>query len=299
MQIADRITVLRHGKTVGVSAVTEKTSESHIASLMVGRDVILSIDKKKSNPGEPVLQVNDLKAEDDRGAEKIAGLSFKVHSGEIMGIAGVQGNGQTELAEVLTGLRRASSGLIKIRESDITNGSPRFISGCGVAHIPEDRHKYGMVESYPVCDNLILNSYYRKPFSQRCVISSPAKEENAARLVSQFDIRVPNIFTSAGTLSGGNQQKMVVAREFSREIQLLIADQPTRGLDVGSIEFIHQQIVKKRDEGCSVLLISTELDEIMALADRICVMYKGMIIAETDADKVSRRQLGLWMAGIK
>ena len=235
---------------------------------------------------------------DERDTVTVNGASFEVRAGEVLGIAGVQGNGQTELVEVLTGLRQCVAGQVLVGEVEVTNASPRRITEQGVAHIPEDRHEHGMVGSYPIADNLVLNTYYEPPFSNGGVLDYRAIEENASRLVDEFDIRTPSIYTLASSLSGGNQQKVIVAREFSRPIQLLIASQPTRGLDVGSIEFIHGRLVQARDRGVAVLLVSAELDEIMSLSDRIAVMYKGQIIATLNAERTSREEIGLLMAGI-
>ena len=266
--------------------------------MMVGREVILRVEKAPACAAEPVLRIQDLVAADDRDAVVVNGVSLAVCAGEIMGVAGVQGNGQTELVEVLTGLRRAISGDITISGVDITNASPRKVTSQGVAHIPEDRHEHGMVDSYPIADNLILNTYRNKPFSRGISMQEAEIVANASELVEQFDIRTPSIFVNAGSLSGGNQQKMVVARELSRPIKLLIASQPTRGLDVGSIEFIHKQIVRMRDAGSAVLLVSAELDEIMSLSDRIAVMYKGQIVDILDCMEATREGLGLLMAGM-
>jgi simple sugar transport system ATP-binding protein len=296
--IADRITVLRDGHVVGTTTPAE-TTMAQLAAMMVGREVILTVEKGPAKPGEVVLQVRGLEAYDDRGVKAVNGVSFEVRAGEVLGIAGVQGNGQTELVEVLTGLRPAEAGLVLISGVDVTNASPRKIMEQGVAHIPEDRREHGLVDAYPVADNLILCSYYQPPFARGVLLNERAIEEYAQRLVRQFDIRTPSVYTNGGSLSGGNQQKLVVAREFSRPIKLLIAAQPTRGLDVGSIEFIHQQIVRKRDEGCAVLLVSAELDEIMSLSDRIAVMYKGQILATLDAAEATPERVGLLMAGIR
>ena len=226
-------------------------------------------------------------------------VTFDVHVGEILGIAGVQGNGQTELVEVVTGLRPVASGKIEISDNDMTNASPRRVTEDGHScHVPEDRHAYGMVDSYSVADNMVLNTYYKAPFARGINVQPQAIREHAEALVKKFDVRTPSVEKAGGGLSGGNQQKMVVAREFSRPIKLLIAAQPTRGIDVGSIEFIHNQIVAKRDEGVAVLLVSSELDEIMALSDRIAVMYKGEIIDIVPRDKATREGLGLLMAGV-
>jgi ABC-type uncharacterized transport system ATPase subunit len=296
-EVADRITVLRNGHVVGTTTPDQATRQS-LAEMMVGREVILTVDKKPARPGPPVLQVDDLRAIDDRDAVAVDGASFEVRAGEVLGIAGVQGNGQTELVEVLTGLRAAQGGRVAIGGVDVTHASPRKIAEQGAAHIPEDRHLHGMVAGYPVADNLILNNYFRAPFARGVVMDNRAIEDNALRLVHEFDIRTPSVYTPGSSLSGGNQQKMVVAREFSRPIKLLIAAQPTRGLDVGSIEFIHNRLVAARDEGVAVLLVSAELDEIMSLSDRIAVMFKGQIIATLDADQASREELGLLMAGV-
>jgi simple sugar transport system ATP-binding protein len=266
--------------------------------MMVGREVILTVDKGLAHPDETSLRVENLKACDARGALVVNGTSFEVRAGEVLGIAGVQGNGQTELVEVLTGLRSSLEGRVLIGDVDVTNASPRKISDQGVAHIPEDRHEHGLVFGYPIADNLVLNTYFKSPFARGIATDNRAIEDNALRLVHEFDIRTPSVYTPASSLSGGNQQKMIVARELSRPIKLLIASQPTRGLDVGSIEFIHNRLVQARDKGVAVLLVSAELDEIMSLSDRIAVMYKGQIIATLDAAQASREELGLLMAGI-
>jgi simple sugar transport system ATP-binding protein len=267
--------------------------------MMVGRDVLLVVEKDEARPAEAVLSVEGLQAMDDRKHRALDGASFEVRAGEILGIAGVQGNGQTELVEVITGLRPAIAGRVTIDGQDVTNASPRSITEQGVAHIPENRHRYGMVGSLSVADNLVLNTYQNAPFSRGIVIHEDAIQERAAELVEEFDVRTPSVVTTGGSLSGGNQQKMVVAREFGRPIKLLIAAQPTRGIDVGSIEFIHSRIVQQRDAGIAVLLVSAELDEIMALSDRIAVMYHGQIIETLPAEEATREQLGLLMAGVK
>jgi len=266
--------------------------------MMVGRKVILQLDKAEAHPGEPILQVENLQVLDDRRQLAVDGVSLEVRAGEILGIAGVQGNGQTELAEGLTGLRRVAGGHVMLLGQDTTNATPRQLIEVGTAHVPEDRHKHGLVLSFPVRDNLVLCTYYEPPYAQGVELDFAAIEEQAYRLVEMFDIRTPAIETNVGSLSGGNQQKVIVARELSRPIRLLIANQPTRGLDVGSIEFIHRQIVEARDRGTAVLLISAELDEIMSLSDRIAVMYKGKILDVLDASAAVREQLGLLMAGV-
>jgi ABC-type uncharacterized transport system ATPase subunit len=295
--VADRISVMRAGQMVGSVKPAEATREM-LAEMMVGRKVILMIDKEEAKPQEPVLRLENLCVLDDRRHMAVEGVSLEVRAGEILGIAGVQGNGQTELAEALTGLRKVDSGRVQILSNDTTHSSPREIVEGGVAHIPEDRHKHGLVLSFPVRDNIVLCTYYRSPFADGIELDYPQITDEAERLVHMFDVRTPSIQTTAGSLSGGNQQKVIVARELSRPVKLLIANQPTRGLDVGSIEFIHGRIVAARDDGAAVLLVSAELDEIMSLSDRISVMYKGRILATLDAESATREQLGLLMAGV-
>ncbi len=298
LHIADRIVVLRRGEVVG-EADPRTASQASLAAMMVGREVMLVVEKKPATPGPVVLEVEDLEAVNDLGEPALRGVSLQVRAGEILGVAGVQGNGQTELVEVITGLRPATRGRLRIAGQDMTHASPRQITDQGQScHVPEDRHTYGMVAAYPVAYNLVLNTYYRPPFAKGPTIQEEAIAEHARRLVAEYDVRTPSIYTRAGSLSGGNQQKMVVAREFSRPIQLLIAAQPTRGIDVGSIEFIHNQIVAKRDQGVAVLLVSYELDEIMALSDRIAVMYQGRILDVLPAEEATRERLGLLMAGV-
>ena len=239
-----------------------------------------------------------LSVRDQRDLETVHNVSFTVRGGEVLGIAGVQGNGQTELSEALTGLRSPTSGKVTIGGKDLTGKPPRIITEAGLAHIPEDRQRHGLVLSYTVADNMALCDYYQIPFSVRGVIQPKALDENSRKLISAYDVRTPSPFVNAGKLSGGNQQKVIVARELSRgNVKLVVANQPTRGLDVGSIEYIHSEIIKMRDRGVAVLLISAELDEIMALSDRIAVMYRGQIVAIVDSKKTTREQLGLWMAG--
>jgi simple sugar transport system ATP-binding protein len=295
--VADRISVMRAGQMVGTVKPAEATREV-LAEMMVGRKVILIIDKAEAHPREPVLQLADLCVLDDRRHMAVDGVSLEVRAGEILGIAGVQGNGQTELAEALTGLRKVEDGRVMLLGEEITHAKPREIIEAGVAHVPEDRHKHGLVLTFPVRDNIVLCTYYCSPFANGIELNYPQIADQAERLVHMFDVRTPSIETSAGSLSGGNQQKVIVARELSRPIKLLIANQPTRGLDVGSIEFIHGRILDARDKGAAVLLVSAELDEIMSLSDRIAVMYKGRILATLDAEAATREQLGLLMAGV-
>jgi len=296
LAIADRITVMRAGQVVGTVTPNE-TDEPHLAAMMVGREVILNVEKDPAKPTEEILIVNDLHVLDQRGLEAVRGVSFSVRAGEILGVAGVQGNGQTELVESLTGLRQSMSGHVTLMGNDVTNHPPRPIIENGMSHIPEDRQRHGLVLSYPIADNLVLCTYYLPPFGVNFVIQNKAIDEYARKLVADFDIRTPSPYMPTSNLSGGNQQKVIVARELSRSVRLLIANQPTRGLDVGSIEYIHKQIVAMRDKGVAVLLISAELDEIMSLADRIAVMYQGKIVDVLDADKTTKSELGLKMAG--
>jgi simple sugar transport system ATP-binding protein len=297
LEICDRITVLRGGKVAGHADPHTSTEES-LAALMVGREVILQVEKAASHPGEPVLTIEALVVHDDRDLPAVNGLSLTVRAGEILGIAGVQGNGQTELVEAITGLRSPVSGKVILEGKDITHSSPRRITETGVAHVPEDRQKNGMVSAFPVKDNLVLQTYYVGPFSIGVLANDRAIEEFAEKLVKQYDVRTPSIFTAIAKLSGGNQQKTIVARELSREGRLLIAAQPTRGLDVGSIEFIHKQIVRMRDSGMAVLLVSAELDEILSLSDTVAVMYAGKIIGTMPIEQADRNTVGLLMAGV-
>jgi ABC-type uncharacterized transport system ATPase subunit len=298
LAVAHRIVVMRNARVVGEALPAEST-EATLASMMVGREVMLVVDKAPTHPKELVLHVENLRAMDDRGHQVLRGASFEVRASEVLGIAGVQGNGQTELVEVLTGLRPANGGKVMIGDRDVTNASPRTVTEQGVAHIPENRHRFGMVSSISVANNLALNTYYKAPYAHRLVIDERVVREKAEQLVQEFDVRTPSVDTSGGSLSGGNQQKLVVARELGRPIKLLIAAQPTRGIDVGSIEFIHNRIVSERDAGVAVLLVSAELDEIMALSDRIAVMYHGDIIDTLPANTATREHLGLLMAGVK
>ncbi|MBA4386214.1 MAG: heme ABC transporter ATP-binding protein, partial [Anaerolinea sp.] len=271
---------------------------NELANMMVGREVKLEVEKNSQKTGDVILDVKELKVLDPRGNIAVDGISFEVRAGEVLGIAGVQGNGQTELVRSLTGLLKPIDGEVNLTGHNITHSSPRRITELGTAHIPEDRQKDGLVLSLPISDNLVLNTYYLKPYSNRAWLNQKVIIETGEALVKKFDIRTPSVFTSASSLSGGNQQKIIVAREFSRPIKLLIASQPTRGLDVGSIEYIHKRLLDKRDEGCAVLLVSTELDEVMQLSDRIAVLYRGKIIAIVDGKTATKEQLGLLMAGI-
>jgi simple sugar transport system ATP-binding protein len=296
LAIADRITVMRDGKVVG-TVKPEETNEAKLASMMVGREVILKVEKDTAKPGDEILKVDGLKVRDARDLETVRGVSFQVRAGEILGIAGVQGNGQTELVEALTGLRSPTGGKIVFDGKNVTGKSPRLITEIGLAHIPEDRQRHGLVMPYTIADNMVLNTYYQRPFGVHGTLQPKAIDANARKLVQNFDVRTPSPYVTVSKLSGGNQQKVIVARELSHPVKLVIANQPTRGLDVGSIEYIHKEIIIMRDRGVAVLLVSAELDEIMALSDRIAVMYRGQVVATVDAAQVTREQLGLWMAG--
>jgi ABC-type uncharacterized transport system ATPase subunit len=295
LEIADRITVIRRGKVVG-ERIPSETNEDDLAELMVGREVNLVVDRGESHPGAPSLRVESLRVNDDRKNEVVRGVDLEVRAGEILGIAGVAGNGQDELVEALIGLRKPAGGRVLLGDNDITGDSSRSIYEQGVGYVPADRHRFGLVLSYSVADNMVLTSYHRAPFARGILRNDEAIERVARERIQEYDIRTPSEDVRMGTLSGGNQQKVVVAREFSRDLRLLILDQPTRGLDVGSIEFIHRQAIAKRDAGTAILLVSAELDEILELSDRIAVMYRGRIVATMDARGANKNDVGLLMA---
>ena len=294
-QVADRITVIRQGKVV--ASPSPKASASELASLMVGREVDLDVKRKPAKVGAETLVIKDLTVLDDRQHQMVDGVTFSVHDGEVLAIAGVQGNGQTELAEAILGLRKIHSGSIQVAGRDLTRSTVREVLEAGLGYIPEDRKKDGLVAEFSIAENLMLDGSFGKPFAKGVQIDFAKRDEIAHKLIEEFDIRTPSAETLAKQLSGGNQQKVVVARELGRELKVLVASQPTRGVDVGSIEFIHEQIIAARDSGKSVLIISTELDEVLALADRIAVMYRGKIVGIVDS-KTTREKLGKMMAGI-
>jgi simple sugar transport system ATP-binding protein len=294
-KVADRIIVIRQGKVV--SEANPKATAGDLASLMVGREVDLDTKKKAAKLGAETLVVKNLTVLDDRNQKMVDGISFSVQDGEILAIAGVQGNGQTELAEAILGLRKIHIGSITVAGKDLTKSNVRQVLDAGVGYIPEDRKKDGLVGEFSIAENLMLDGSFGKPFAKGFQIDFAKRDEIASKLIHEFDIRTPSAMTLAKQLSGGNQQKVVVAREMSRDLRVLIASQPTRGVDVGSIEFIHEQIVASRDAGKTVVIISTELDEVLALADRIAVMYRGRIVGIVDA-KATREKLGKMMAGI-
>ena len=293
-EIADRITVIRRGKVVGAPPPT--ATDEELASLMVGRAVELTVHKEPAHPREVTLEVDDLRVESAGGRAVVDGISLEVRSGEIVGIAGVQGNGQTELCEAIMGLLPVKSGSIIVAGQDLTGARTRVVLESGVSYIPEDRQEDGIVESFSLADNLVLDVYNRAPFASGLALHIDTIRESAAKHMDEYDIRATSIDMTVGTLSGGNQQKVIVARELGREVRLLVANQPTRGLDVGSIEFVHSRLVAARDQGTAVLICSTELDEIFALADRIIVMYEGRI-AGIRPPTVSIEEIGLLMAG--
>ena len=298
LEICDDVIVLRRGKVAG-HADPKRSTEASLASLMVGRDVILEVEKPASAPGDEILNIVNLHVHDDRGLPAVEGVNLGLQRGEILGIAGVQGNGQTELVEALTGMRPADDGRFYIKGEDMTGSPPRRVTEKGVGHVPEDRQRDGLVAGFTVMHNLVLCTYYRDEFSNMIVVDERAIADNAQQLVEQYDVRPPNIYNPAGSLSGGNQQKVIVAREISRGVDLLIASQPTRGLDVGSIEFIHKQIIRMRDEGAGILLVSSELDEILSLSDRVAVMFEGQIIDILPIEEADKDTVGLRMAGVR
>jgi len=295
LEIADRITVIRRGKVVG-SRLPAETSEDDLAELMVGRDVQLSVDRGESNPGDITLDVKDLRVSNDRGDEVVRGVDFTVRAGEIVGIAGVGGNGQDELVEALTGLRKPAGGRVTLQGRDVTGASARDMNNAHLGFVPGDRQRFGLVLSFSVEDNLILTKYFRKPFARGLARDDEAISTSAKEEIQAFDIRTSSEAAAVSTLSGGNQQKVIVAREFADDPTLLILDQPTRGLDVGSIEFIHKQAIANRNRGAAILLVSAELDEVLELSDRILVMFRGELVAERDGRTAEKEEIGLLMA---
>ncbi len=297
LAIAHRISVMRQGQMVGTIKPAE-ASEALLAEMMVGRKVILQVQKPPLQVGDPVLQVSGLEVLDDRQHIAVNGVDLTVRAGEILGIAGVQGNGQTELAEAIAGLRPVAAGHINLLGKDCTTATPRERVELGLGHVPEDRGKNGIVKSYSIADNTVLNTYYKPPFAKNGVIRERAITRQATRLIEDFDIRPANPNYAAGSLSGGNQQKVIMARELSHGARLLIASQPTRGVDIGAIELIHSRIVEARSQGMGVLLISSELDEILALSDRVAVMFQGKVLEVMAITQASRERLGQLMAGV-
>ncbi len=298
MEIADTVTIIRRGKVVDSVKVAE-TSAKELAEKMVGREVSFKVDKKEAVTGQPVLEVKQVMVRNQQGLPALKGINLDVKAGEILGIAGVDGNGQSELIEALTGLKSIDSGTVFLNGQEITNRSPRDISESGVSHIPEDRHKHGLILDFTMSENMVLETYFHPEYTKRGFLNYEAIDRHAEKLIREFDVRTPSIYNYARSLSGGNQQKAIIAREINKNPQLLIAAQPTRGLDVGAIEFVHKQLIAQRDQGKAVLLISFELDEIMNLSDRIAVIYEGQIVGEVKPRETNDQELGLMMAGSK
>ena len=296
LEVADRISVLRAGKVVGESDPKSAT-EAELAEMMVGRAVHFQVEKRAATPGRDLLQAKALRVLNDRDELAIDGVDLTVREGEVVGVAGVQGNGQTELVEALTGLRPLVRGTVSFLGHDITGASARERHLMGVAHVPEDRIRSGIIGEFDIAENMVLDSYYQEPYSSGIAMNWAEVHKVCVKNVIDFDVRTPSIYSLADHLSGGNQQKLIVARELSREIKLVIAAQPTRGIDVGSIEYVHKRIIEARDRGVGVLIVSTELDEILALSDRILVMFRGRIAAEFSGGGISKGAIGLAMAG--
>jgi len=295
LEIADRITTLRRGKKIATVPAAGTTQEE-LARMMVGREVLLRVDKSPASPTDALLEVEDLHVLDDRGLPAVRGVSFQVRAGEIVGIAGVDGNGQSELIDAIAGLRKAQSGQVKVAGRVIEHATPRVVLDAGVGHIPEDRQRRGLVLEFTIAENIALHDYSEPPESKWGWLFPRRLVERARKVIKEFDIRGGGPLTRAGALSGGNQQKLVAAREVERDPKVLIAAQPTRGLDVGAIEYLHRRLVKERDEGRAILLISLELEEVLSLSDRVLVLYEGQIVAEHGAG-VDEEQVGLEMLG--
>jgi simple sugar transport system ATP-binding protein len=298
LEVADRITVLRRGKKVA-TIDREGASERSLAELMVGREVLLDVDRGPAHPGERILAVTDLWVRDDRGLDAVRGLSMEVRAGEIVGIAGVDGNGQSELIQALAGMRVPHTGRVDLHGIDVTRATPRETSDAGVGHIPEDRQRHGLVLDFSIAENTALHDYDEEPIAHHHWLDREAMARRAAEWVQLYDVRGGGPWTPARALSGGNQQKVVLAREIQSDPQVLIAAQPTRGLDVGAIEYVHRRLVEQRDAGRGVLLVSFELDEVLDLADRILVMYGGQIVLERESGQTDERELGIAMTGGK
>jgi general nucleoside transport system ATP-binding protein len=295
LEIADRITVLRRGKKIE-TVPREGATEESLARAMVGREVLLRVEKPPAQPGDVLLSVTDVRVRDERGIEKVRGVSFDVRAGEIVGLAGVDGNGQSELIDAIAGLRKIESGRIEVAGRELAHATARQVLDAGLGHIPEDRQRRGLVLEFTIAENVALHDYAKPPDARWGWLFPSRIVDRARRLIKEFDVRGGGPLTRAGGLSGGNQQKVVAAREIARDPKVLIAAQPTRGLDVGAIEYLHRRIVAERDEGRAILLVSLELDEIMSLSDRILVIYEGEIVAEHTGD-VSEQQIGLEMLG--
>ncbi|APB30395.1 ABC transporter ATP-binding protein [Vagococcus teuberi] len=295
-KVADRCTVIRRGKSIETVNVKDVSSQQ-LADLMVGRSVSFKTEKEPSNPKEVILSVKDLYVKDNRGLEAIKGLDLDVRAGEVVGIAGIDGNGQTELIQAITGLKKIESGKVMLRDKDITNLKPRQITESNVGHVPEDRHKYGLVLDMTLSENIALQTYYHEPFSKNGVLNYNYMDSYARKLIEEYDVRTTSEHAQAKSLSGGNQQKAIIAREMDRDPELLIVSQPTRGLDVGAIEYIHKRLINHRDKGNAVLVVSFELEEILNVSDRIAVIHAGQIVGIVDPKETTENELGLLMAG--
>lgn len=295
-KVADQCTVIRRGKGIGTVNVKDVTSQE-LADMMVGRAVSFKTAKKEATPQEVILSVENLVVKDSRGLDAVKSLSLEVRAGEVLGIAGIDGNGQSELIQAITGLRKTESGSVKIDGNDITNKKPRQIIQTGVGHVPEDRHKYGLILDMMLSENMVLQTYYQEPFSKHGVLNYSEIDDKANDLIKEFDVRTVNEHVPAKALSGGNQQKAIIAREVDRDPDLLIVANPTRGLDVGAIEFIHKRLIEQRDKFKAVLIVSFELDEILNVSDRIAVIHGGEIVGVVDPKETSEKELGLLMAG--
>lgn len=296
MEVSDRVTIIRKGKGIG-TVNTAETNPDQLAEMMVGRQVVFKTEKSESHPKDVVLKIDNLVVADNRGVDKVKGLNLTVRAGEIVGIAGIDGNGQTELVEAITGLRKIKNGTVSLKGKEITGLKPRKITESGIGHIPQDRHKHGLVLDFPIGYNLVLQTYYQDPVSKGGIIDYKKVNDIARKIIQEFDVRTPNEMTLARELSGGNQQKAIIGREIDRDPELLIAALPTRGLDVGAIEFIHKRLIEQRDKGKAVLLISFELDEVMNVSDTIAVIHDGSIIDIVKPHETTEHDLGLLMAG--
>jgi ABC-type uncharacterized transport system ATPase subunit len=298
MAISDRVTVLRDGKVVR-TVNTKETDMPSLAKMMVGREVFLKFERPPESLGEKVLEVTDVHAQNDMDQSALKGVTFDIREGEILGVAGVDGNGQNELSEVIMGLRPATSGEIRIKNQPIIGCSTREIIDLGVSCIPADRHKMGLITSFKLSESLLLKEWFNKPFTRYSLFDFDAIRKNSLQMIREYDIRAPGPDVKTGNLSGGNQQKLVLARELSRKPDLLVANQPTRGLDVGATEYVRQRLLDERQRGAAILLISTELDEVLSISDRIIVLYEGMIMGEMEAKAADVHEIGLMMAGVK
>jgi ABC-type uncharacterized transport system ATPase subunit len=294
--VADRCTVIRRGQGIGTVNVKDVTSQQ-LADMMVGRTVVFKTEKKAAAPKEVVLSVENVTVKENRGLEAVKALSLEVRAGEVLGIAGIDGNGQSELIQALTGLRKVESGTVRLKGQNITNKKPRKITEAGVGHVPEDRHKYGLVLDMTLSENIALQTYYKNAYRKNGLLNYSAMNQHARQLIEEFDVRTTSELVPAKALSGGNQQKAIIAREIDRDPDLLIVANPTRGLDVGAIEFIHKRLIEQRDKNKAVLLVSFELEEILNVSDRIAVIHQGQIVGIVDPQKTTENELGLLMAG--